>query len=174
MFPSLWRKAITPSRLVALLGLLTIGCAVLIASFSIGEGRAEPGYALRAARLRYVHQIVDAADKAKAALRDYEATQQPGEKQTFLSACDTMAATVSRLRQAEHISEDQSDQIIDLCVSIRQQLNKLDATPADRMSEAGYLVDRIRRVVLGFGIDELRDQDDRLAEQTKAAALTAE
>jgi hypothetical protein len=171
MSSSIWRKAITPSRLVATLGLLTIGCAVLIASFSIGEGRAEPGYALRAARLSYVHQIVDAADTAKAALRDYEATQQPVEKQAFLDACDTMAATVSRLRQAEHISEDQSEQIIDLCVSIRQQLNKLDASPADRMSEAGYLVDRIRRVVLGFGLDELRDQDDRLAVQTKAAAL---
>ena len=38
------------------------------------------------------------------------------------------------------------------------------------MSEAGVLVDRIRRVILGFGMDELRLQEDKLAEQTTAAA----
>jgi hypothetical protein len=166
-----WRKAFTPSRLVALLGLLTIGCAVVIASFSIGEGRAQPGYALRAARLGYVHQIVEAADRAKTTLYEYEATQQPEQQAAFLQSCDTIAGLVSHLRQAEHISEDQSDQIIDLCVSIRQQLNKLGASPADRMAAAGSQLDRIRRVVLGFGMDELRDQDDKLAEQTKSAAL---
>jgi hypothetical protein len=156
---------------VALLSLLTITCAVLIANFSLGASRSAPGYALRAARLNFVHEIVDAADKAKEALRQYEATQRPEEKEAFLNSCDTMAAKVSGLRQAEHMSEEQSDQIVDLCVSIRQQLNKLGASPADRMMEAGTLVDRIRRVVLGFGMDELRQQDDKLEEQTKAAAL---
>jgi hypothetical protein len=39
------------------------------------------------------------------------------------------------------------------------------------MSETGALLDRVRRVVLGFGMDELRDQDDKLADQTKAASL---
>jgi hypothetical protein len=165
------RKALTPSRLVALLSLLTFGCAVLIADFSIDEGRARPGYALRAARLGFVHETVDAADRAKEALREYEATQRPEDKEAFLKACDTMAAKVSNLRRAEHMSEEQSDQIIDLCVSIREQLNKLDASPTDRMIEAGSMVDRIRRVVLGFGMDELRQQDDKLEEQTKAAAL---
>lgn len=168
---SFWRKALTPSRLVAALGLLTIGCAVVIANFSIGEGGGRPEYALRAARLGFVHDIVDGADKAKAALREYEVTQQPGDKEAFLKACDAMAAKVSHLRQAEHMSEEQSDQIVDLCVSIRQQLSKLGASSADRMSAAGFLVDRIRRVVLGFGMDELRQQDDRLAAQTAAAAL---
>jgi len=166
-----WRKAFTPSRLVAVLGLLTMGCAVLIANFSIGEGRPQPGFASRAARLGFVREIVQAADSAKAALRQYEATQRPEEKDAFLKACDTMAAKVSRLRQAEHMSDEQSDQIVDLCVSIRQQLARLGASPADRMSEAGLLVDRIRRVVLGFGIDELRNQDEKLAEQTAAAAM---
>jgi hypothetical protein len=165
------RKAFTPSRLVALLSLLTVGCAVLIADFSLDQGRTAPGYALRAARLGFVHDIVDAADKAKEALRQYESTQQPAEKDAFLKACDTMAAKVSGLRQAEHMSEEQSDQIIDLCVSIRQQLNKLNASPADRMLEAGSLVDRIRRVVLGFGMDELRQEDEKLEAQTKTAAL---
>jgi hypothetical protein len=171
MSTPIWRKALTPSRLVTLLGLLTIGCAVLIASFSIDEGRNGSSYALRAARLGDVHEIVAMADTAKTALHEYEATEQPAEKQAFLNACDTMAATVSHLRRAEHISEDESDQIVDLCVAIRQQLNKLDASPADGMSEAGLLLDRIRRVVLGFGMDELRLQDDKLAGQTKAAAL---
>lgn len=168
---SFWRKILTPSRLVALLGLLTIGCAVLIASFSIGEGRSGTGFALRAQRLEFVRTTVEAADNAKAALHQYEATQNPQDKEAFLKACDTIGTTVSHLRQAEHISEDQSDQIIDLLVSIRQQLAKLGSSPADRMSEAGFLLDRIRRVVLGFGMDELRQQDDRLEEQTKAAAL---
>jgi hypothetical protein len=166
-----WRKAFTPSRLVAILGLATIGCAVLIADFSIGEQRAQPGYALRAARLGYVHDIVDTVDKAKAALREYEVTQQPVDKEAFLQACDAMATKVSHLRQAEHMSEEQSDQIIDLCVSIREQLSKLGASPADRMVEAGSLLDHIRRVVLGFGMDELRQQDDKLEEQSQAAAL---
>jgi hypothetical protein len=167
-----WRRSFTPSRLVALLSLLTVVCALLIADFSIDEGRTSaPGYALRAARLGFVHDIVDSADLAKEALRKYETTQQPKDKEAFLKACDTMAAKVSGLRQAEHMSEEQSDQIIDLCVSIRQQLNKLGATPADRMIETGAMVDRIRRVVLGFGMDELRQQDDKLEEQTKAAAL---
>jgi hypothetical protein len=165
------RKAFTPSRLVALMSLLTIGCAVLIASFSYDEGRTGPGYALRAQRLAFVHETVDAADKAKEALREYEAGQRAEQKTAFLKACDVMAAKVSGLRLAEHMSEEQSDQIIDLCVAIRQQLNKLDASPADNMLEAGYLVDRIRRVVLGFGMDELRQQDEKLEEQTKAAAL---
>jgi hypothetical protein len=156
---------------VALLSLLTIACAVLIANFSIGESRSAPGYALRAARLNFVHEIVDSADKAREALRQYEATQEPEDKEAFLQACDTMAAKVSSLREAEHMSEEQSDQIVDLCVAIRQQLNKLGASPADRVIEAGGLVDRIRRVVLGFGMDELRQQDDKLEEQTKAAAL---
>jgi hypothetical protein len=171
MSTQFWRKAFTPSRLVAVLSLLTAGCAVLIADFSIDEGRTEPGYALRAARLGFVHEIVDSADVAKEALRQYEATQQPADKEAFLKACDTMAAKVSGLRQAEHMSEEQSDQIVDLCVSIRQQLNKLGASPTDVMLEAGGLMDRIRRVVLGFGMDELRQQDDKLEEQTKAAAL---
>jgi len=167
-----WRKALTPTRLVVVLGLLTIGCAVLIASFSIDEGRDVTGYALRAARLGFVSDIVGAADKARAALAQYEATQRPEEKEAFLKACDTMAAKVSHFRQAEHMSEEQSDQIIDLCVSIRQQLTKLGASPADRMSESGILVDRIRRVVLGFAMEELRQQDDKLAEQTKSATMS--
>jgi hypothetical protein len=166
------RKACTPTRLVALLSLLTIGCAVLIANFSIGEGRTGPGYALRAQRLAFVHETVDAADKAKAALRDYEVTQRAEQKDAFLKACDIMAAKVSGLRQAEHMSEEESDQITDLCVAIRQQLNKINASPEDRMAEAGDLLDRIRRVVLGFGMDELRQQDEKLEEQTKAAALS--
>jgi hypothetical protein len=166
-----WLKAVTPTRVVTLLSLLTVGCAVLIASYSIDEGRAGPSYALRAARLGFVHQIVTEADTAKEALRQYEATQRPQEKEAFLKACDTMATTVSRLRLAEHMSDEQSDQIIDLCVSIRQQLNMLGTSPADRMLASGDLVDRIRRVVLGFGIDELRQQDEKLEEQTKAAAL---
>jgi hypothetical protein len=167
-----FRHAFTPSRLIAILSLLTVGCAVLIASFSIDQGRTGPGYALRAQRLAFVHETVDAADKAKAALREYEVTQRAEQKAAFLKACDIMAAKVSGLRQAEHMSEEQSDQIIDLCVSIRQQLNKLGASPEDRMSEAGALLDRIRRVVLGFGMDELRQQDEKLEEQTKAAALS--
>jgi len=165
-----WRKAFTPSRLVAVLGLMTIGCAVMIANYSIGQGRGQPEYALRAARLLVVHDIVETADKAKAALRKYEATQRPEDKEVFLTACDTMAAKVSHLREAEHMSEEQSDQIVDFCVTIRQQLSKIGASPEDRMSEAGVLLDRIRRVILGFGMDELRLQDNRLAEQTAAAA----
>jgi hypothetical protein len=39
------------------------------------------------------------------------------------------------------------------------------------MLQSGNLLDRIRRVVLGFGMDELRAEDDKLAEQTSAAAL---
>jgi hypothetical protein len=171
MLSSFWRKAFTPSRLVAVLGLLTIGCAVLIANYSIGESRSASGYGGRAAQLQFVHEIVEEADSAKAALRQYDATQRPEDKEAFLKACDTMAAKVSNLRRAEHMSEEQSDQVVDLCVSIRQQLAKLGASPADRMSEAGILVDRIRRVVLGFGMEELRRQDDKLAEQTAAAAL---
>jgi hypothetical protein len=171
MSSSNWRKALSPSRLVALLSLLTVCCAVLIADLSIGEGRIGPGYALRAARLAFVRETVEEADKAKMALRQYELTQKPEDEETFLKACDTMAADVTGLRRAEHMSAEQSDQIIDLCVSIRQQLNKLDASPADRMSEAGFMLDRIRRVVLGFGMDELRVQDEKLAEQTHAAAL---
>ncbi|MGA3171822.1 MAG: hypothetical protein ABSE62_12515 [Chthoniobacteraceae bacterium] len=166
-----WRKAFTPSRLVALLGLLTITCAVLIANFSIDEGRTGNGYAQRAQRLGYVHDVVADADYAKAQLNKYEATQSPEDKEAFLQACDQMAAKVNHLRQAEHMSEDQSDQIVDLCVSIRQQLTRLGATSADRMQEAGYFLDRIHRVVLGFGMDELRLQDQKLEEQTKAAAL---
>jgi len=162
----------TPSRLIAVLSLLTVGCAVLIAGLSVDEGRTTPGYALRAARLGFVHQIVAGADSAREALRQYEVTQRPEDKEAFLKACDTMAATVSRLRQAEHMSEEQSDQIIDLCVAIRQQLNKLGDSTEDRMLQSGYLVDRIRRVVLGFGMDELREQDEKLQEQTASAALS--
>jgi len=172
MSSHIWQKALTPSRLVALLSLLTVGCAVLIANYSIGESRSRaPGYAMRAARLGYVHETVDAADKAKEALRQFEATQRPEDKEAFLNACDTMASKVSGLRMAEHMSEEQSDQIVDLCVAIRQQLNKIGDSPADRMLESGYLVDRIRRVVLGFGMDELRVQDEKLEEQTKSAEL---
>jgi len=171
MSSSILRKAFTPSRLVALLSLLTVGCAVLIASFSYDSGRTGPGYALRAQRLAFVHETVDAADKAKAALRDYEVTQRAEQKTAFLKAVDVMAAKVSGLRMAEHMSEEESDQIVDLCVSIRQQLNKLGASPEDRMAEAGTLLDRVRKVVLGFGMQELRVQDEKLEEQTKAAAL---
>jgi len=167
---SFWRKAITPSRLVAVLGLLTIACAVMIANFSLGDGRSQPEYALRAARLVVVHDIVELVDRSKAALLQYEASQRPEDKEKFLQDCDVMAAKVSRLRQAEHMSEEQSDQIVDLCVSIRQQLSKIGSTPEDRMSESGVLLDRIRRVILGFGMDELRLQDNKLAEQTAAAA----
>lgn len=172
MLSPFWRKICTPSRLAAFLGLLIITCAVLIASFSIGEGRGAPGYAIRAQRLNMVHEVVDAADQAKAALRTYETTQRMEERNAFLADCDALAVKVSRLRQAEHMSEDESDQIVDLCVSIRQQLTKLDSSPADRMLAAGALVDHIRRVVLGFGMDELRAQDDKLAEQTAAAAVS--
>jgi hypothetical protein len=172
MSSSILRKAFTPSRLVAVLSLLTIGCAVLIANFSIDEARTGgTGYALRAQRLGIVHDTVDATDKAKAALRQYEVTQRPEDQKAFLKASDAMAVKVTGLRQAEHMSEEQSDQIIDLCVSIRQQLNKLGTSSADQMSEAGFLLDRVRRVVLGFGMDELRQQDEKLQEQTKAAAL---
>jgi len=172
MSAKFWHKALTPSRLITLLSLLAVGCAVLIAAFSIDEGRSAPGYALRAARLGYVHEIVDGADKARTALRQYEVTQSPQDKEAFLKDCDAMAGTVSRLRQAEHMSEEQSDQIIDLCVAIRQQLNKLGDSPEDRMLESGNLVDRVRRVVLGFGMDELRQQDEKLEEQTAVAALS--
>jgi len=165
------RKAFTPSRMVALLSLLTVTCAVLIANFSIGESRTGPGYALRGQRLAFVHETVDATDTAKAALRDYEVTRRAEQKTAFLKACDVMATKVAGLRQAEHMSEEESDQIVDLCIAIRQQLNKLDASPEDEMSEAGALLDRIRRVVLGFGMDELRQQDEKLETQTKAAVL---
>jgi len=167
-----WRKALTPSRIAAVLGLLTISCAVIIASFSIGEERDQPSYAQRAARLDVVRDIVESADKARDTLRQYEVTQQPEEKAAFLQACDTMASKVSHLREQAHMSEEDSDQIIDLCVAIRQQLSKIESTPADRMTEAGILVDRIRRVVVGVGMDELRKQDDRLAQQSSAAALS--
>ncbi len=168
---SFWRKTLTPSRLVALLSLLTLGCAVLIASFSIGETRTGPGFALRVARLAYVHETVEAADTARAALRQYEMTQRPGDKAAFLKACDLIATKVGGLRQTEHMSEEQSDQIIDFCISIRQQLNKLGVSPEERMAEAGGLLDRIRRVVLGFGMDELRQQDEKLEAQTNAVAV---
>jgi len=166
-----WHKTLTPSRLIGLLGLLTVTCAVLIAAFTLGEERGAPGYAARAARLNYVHEIVESADNARLALREYEVTQRPEEKAAFLAACDSMAATVARLRRAERMSEEQSDQIIDLCVSIRQQLNRIDTSTQDQMMESGNLLDRVRRVVLGFGMDELRAQDERLQEQTTAAAL---
>jgi hypothetical protein len=172
MSSSFLRKALTPSRLIALLSLMTVTCAVLIATYSIDESRTGPGYALRAQRLTFVHETVDAADKAKVALREYEVTRRAEQKTEFLKACDIMASKVSGLRQAEHMSEEQSDQIIDLCVAIRQQLNKIDASPEDTMAEAGVLLDRIRRVVLGFGMDELRLQDEKLETQTKAAALS--
>jgi hypothetical protein len=168
---SIVRKALTPSRLIALLSLLTLGCAVLIADFTIDAGRTGPAYAQRAARLGFVEDIVTSADQAHEALRVYETTGAAAEKQAFLEACDRMAGKVGRLRQAEHMSEEQSDQIIDLCVAIRQQLNKLDASPEDRMLESGLLLDRIRRVVLGFGMDEIRLQDERLQAQTSAAAF---
>jgi hypothetical protein len=172
MFFHLLRKTLTPRRLVAALGLATIGCAVVIASFSIGEGREATGYPARALRLMVVHEIMESADKAKTALRQYEVTQQPADKDAFLKACDSLAAKVSHLRQAEHMSDEQSDQIIDLCVSIRQQLSRLGTAPADRMSEAGALMDRIRRVVLGFGMEELRQQDDKLADQAQSATMS--
>jgi hypothetical protein len=157
--------------LIALLGLLTIGCAVIIASFSIDEEHDQSaGYALRAKRLGIVHDTVDAADTAKGALHVYEVTQRAADKETFLKACDNMASKVTFLRRAEHMSEEQSGQIIDLCVMIRDQLTRLGTTSTeDRMTEAGVLLDRVRRVVLGFALDELRQQDDKLEEQTKAA-----
>jgi len=170
MSSALLRTIVTPSRLIALLGLLTIGCAVLIASFSIDEEHDQStGYALRAQRLGIVHDTVDAADNAKAALHVYEETERPADKEAFLKACDTMASKVTSLRRAEHMSEEQSDQIIDLCVAIREQLTKLGTTNAEGTAEAGALLDRVRRVVLGFALDELRTQDDKLEEQTKAA-----
>ena len=172
MSSTIMRKVFTPSRLVALLSLLTVGCAVLIANFSIDEGRTGPGYLVRAQKLAYVHDTVDAADQAKTALRAYEVTQQPAEKAAFLKACDVMATKVTGLRRTEHMTEEESDQIVDLCVAIRQQIGKLGTSPADQMSEAAVSLDRIRRVVLGFGMDELRQQDERLQEQTKAAALS--
>jgi hypothetical protein len=172
MSSTILRKAFTPSRLIALLSLLTVGCAVFIANFSIDEGRIGPGYLVRAQKLAYVHDTVEAADQAKAALRAYEVDQQPAEKAAFLKACDVMAAKVTGLRRAEHMTEEESDQIVDLCVAIRQQIDRLGASPADQMSEAAVSLDRIRRVVLGFGMDELRQQDERLEEQTKAAALS--
>jgi hypothetical protein len=172
MFSHFWRKALTPSRLLAALGLATIACAVIIAHFTIGTPQADSGYGARAARLIFVHETVELADKAKMALLQYEASQQPADKDAFLKICDVMALKVSHLRQAEHMSEEQSDQIIDLCVSIRQQLSKLGSAPADRMAETGVLLDRIRRVVLGFGMDELRTQEDRLAEQSQAATMS--
>jgi len=165
------QKALTPSRLIALLSLLTVTCAVLIAAFTLGEERGAPGYAARAARLNFVHQIVDSADNARQALREYEVARSPEAKAAFLKSCDTMAATVTRLRHAEQMSEEESDQITDLCIDIRHQLNKIDASPEDSMLQSGNLLDRIRRVVLGFGMDELRAEDDKLAEQTSAAAL---
>jgi hypothetical protein len=166
------QKALTPSRLIALLCLLTVGCAVLIAAFTLGEERSAPGYAARATRLNFVRQIVEGADNARQALRLYENTERPEEKAAFLKSCDSMAATVTRLRRAEEMSEEQSDQITDLCVAIRQQLNRINSSPEDAMLQSGALLDRIRRVVLGFGMDELRIEDDKLAEQTSAAALS--
>src|SRR5271166_5302866 len=120
------QKSLTPSRLVALLSLLTVACAVLIAAFTLGEERGAPGYAARAARINFVHQIVESADNARQALREYEVTARPEEKAAFLKSCDTMAATVTRLRHAEQMSEEESDQITDLCIAIRQQLNKIN------------------------------------------------
>jgi len=167
-----WRQALTPTRLIVGLSLATISCAVLIANFSLAEERGGTAYALRAARLIYVHDTVEAADEAKAALLRYELTQRAADKVAFLNACDATAAKVAHLRQSEHMSEEQSDQIVDLCIAIRQQLNKLDASPADRMAASGFLVDRIRKVVLGFGLEELRDQEDKLAEQSRQAAMS--
>ncbi|HEX4086313.1 MAG TPA: hypothetical protein VHY22_15460 [Chthoniobacteraceae bacterium] len=167
-----WRKALTPSRLAAILSLLTISCAVIIASFSIGEERTQPAYAQRAARLDVVRQIVEATDKTKESLRQYEVTRKPEDKAAFLQACDSLALKVSHLREQEHISDEESGQIIDLCVSIRQQISRIESNPADRLAEAGVLVDHIRRVVLGLGMTELRTQDDRLAEQSASAALS--
>jgi hypothetical protein len=166
-----WRKVFTPSRVIAALSLATITCAVLIANFSLGEERDQSVFKARAVRLTYVHDTVEATDEAKAALRQYEITQLPSDKEMFLAACDAMASKVSSLRRAEHMTEEQSDQIIDLCVAIRQQLDKIDTSAADRMTQSGFLLDRIRRVVLGFGMDELREQEDKLAEQSSAAAL---
>jgi hypothetical protein len=143
---------------------------LLTANLSIGEERAQPSYARRAARMTFVREIVELADKARDSLREYEATRRPEDQAAFLEACDTMAAKVSHLRQAERMSEEQSGQIIDLCVSIRQQLSRLGASQADGMAAAGESVDRIRRVVLGFGMDELRAQDEKLAETSLAAA----
>jgi hypothetical protein len=164
------QKALTPSRLIALLSLLTVTCAVLIAAFTLGEERA-PGYAARATRINFVHQIVESADNARQALREYEVARSPEAKAAFLTSCDSMAATVTRLRHAEQMSEEESDQITDLCIAIRQQLNKIDASPEESMLQSGNLLDRIRRVVLGFGMDDLRLEDEKLAEQTSAAAL---
>ena len=166
------RKVLTPSRVAAFLGILTISCAVIIASFSIGEERTQPTYAQRAARMDVVRQIVEATDRAKDSLREYEVTQQPENKAAFLQACDSLASKVSHLREQEHISEEDSDQIIGLCVSIRQQISRIKSNPEDRLAEAGVLVDHIRRVVLGLGMTELRTQDDRLAEQSASAALS--
>jgi hypothetical protein len=171
MSASILQKSLTTSRLIALLCLLTVACAVLIAAFTLGEERSAPGYAARAARIDFVHQIVESADNAREALREYEATPNPAEKAAFLKSCDTMAATVTRLRRAEQMSEEQSDTITDLCVEIRHQLNNIDASPEESMLQSGNLLERVRRVVLGFGMDELRVEDDKLAEQTAAAAL---
>jgi hypothetical protein len=165
-----WRKTLTPSRLIAILGLAVIGCAALIANLSIDQDHGRES-ALRGARLLFVHEVVESADHAKSALAQFEITGQAADKDRFLRACDDIAVRVGRLRQAEHISEEQSDQIVDLCIAIRQQLSRLGSSPADRMDQAGYFLDRIRRVVLGFGMDEIRAQDNKLAEQSATAAM---
>ena len=171
MSSSFWRNILTPSRLIVGLSLLTLTCAALIANFTIGETRNGAGYAQRASRMGFVHDILEDVDNARNALRQYEVTDSQADKEAFLKTCDQMAAKVGSLRMAEHMSEEQSDEITDLCISIRQQLNKLGGSSADHMVQAGALMDRIRRVVLGFGMDELRAQDDKLQEQTAAAAL---
>ena len=166
-----WRTILTPSRVIAVLGLVTIGCAILIANFSFNQDHSGSASTLRTARLMFVHDIVEATDNAKIALRQFEISRSPAGKESFLKACDIIAVKVGRLRQAEHMSEDQSDQIVDLCISIRQRLSKLGAAPEDRMAEAGTLLDRIRRVVLGFGMEEVRLQDNRLAMESAAASM---
>jgi hypothetical protein len=165
------RKALTPTRVTVLLSLLTVGCAVLIAHFTMGQASNPASFAARAQRLQFVEETVNSADHARETLREYEVTQSPADKAAFIQACDVIEKKVSTLRQSELMSEEETDQIVDLCIAIRQQLNKIDASPEDRMSQAGLLLDRIRRVVLGFGMDEVRAQDLKIEEQTKAAAL---
>lgn len=170
-FSKFWRKILTPTRLVALLAIASIFCAALIFNFSEGGQLTKPEASARAARLLAVHNVVEAADVARETLHRYEATRDPADKAAFLAACDSMAAYVNTLRVQEHISGEQSDQIIDLCVSIHQKLGQIGLSLEDRMAEAGNLLDRARRAVLGIGLKEMSDQDNKLAEQSAVAVF---
>jgi len=100
-------------------------------------------------------------------------SSSPATRKRFCKLATPWAAKVSGLRQAEHMSEEQSDsdyRSLRLHPAATQQNWAL--RPPTGMTRGRGLVDRIRRVVLGFGMDELRQQDDKLEEQTEAAALT--